>query len=83
MDITDFDKLTDRQKEFLLSKMTDPETGTRHFEISTEVEKQVWFELLRDDGWVERQDSLLLGGNTSYYEISKNVWQVLVEAKAT
>ncbi len=46
LDLNAFNALTDRQKDFLLDKMADPETGTRYFTVRPELAEQTWFERL-------------------------------------
>ncbi|MCY3985535.1 MAG: hypothetical protein OXF23_00600 [Candidatus Dadabacteria bacterium] len=80
-DFDAFNALTDRQKEFLLGKVSDPETGSRYFRINSEIAKQFWFEQLIDAGWVgvERLSTIQ---NETTYGIPMHVWPVIAEAKA-
>lgn len=80
--IDGFNELSDRQQKFLLDTMTDPETGTRAFSIDGEISRQVWFERLLHDGWVELgAPSQLMDAEN--YEIPFEAWDIIAEVKAS
>ena len=82
MDMDAFEKLSDRQQEFLLAKMTDPETGIRYFEISPNEARQVWFEGFCKAGWVAEDSSSDARLFTNQpYMIAESAWPILVETK--
>lgn len=75
-----FHSLSDRQRKFLLDKMTDPETGTRHFRIDEEVFAQVWVERLVTAGWIQvTETSAFYAGPKC--EIPFDAWDVIAEVK--
>ena len=74
-----FHSLSDRQRDFLLGRMTDPETGTRYFYIDEEVFQQVWVERLINAGWIRVAEVSIYSGPKC--EIPLDAWDVIAEVK--
>jgi len=80
LDLNAFNSLTERQRNFLFEQMTDPETGTRYFQIERDRAMQFWFEQLVLTGWVSGRKPSDTKGMFDC-EIPMSLWPVIAEAK--